>query len=164
MKEVLFKILVVLLTPFYFIIKILNAICEFAKELGSPIADGIIYLLEAMTAFWKKIFKMKKEQQPMEIERLKKCDKNEIEKWNTKDLQNKFWELQDIALQAEEIMIEQQKQIQLHRKMIHLMASYIKKPWGIFKGGRGHKYIIDYFKEVAQKETEKIKNDRNSYK
>lgn len=36
----------------------------------------------------------------MEIERLKKCDKSEIEKWNTKDLQNKFLELQDIALQA----------------------------------------------------------------
>lgn len=162
MKEVLFKILVVLLTPFYFIIKILNALCEFAKELGSPVADGIIYLLEEMTAFWKKIFKMKKEQQSMEIERLKKCDKNEIEKWNTKDLQNKFLELQDIALQAEEIMIEQQKQIQLHRKMIHLMAIHIKQPRFIFKGGRGHKYIIDYFKEEAQKETEKIKNDNDS--
>lgn len=162
MKEVLFKILVVLLTPFYFIIKILNALCEFAKELGSPVADGIIYLLEEMTAFWKKIFKMKKEQQSMEIERLKKCDKSEIEKWNTKDLQNKFLELQDIALQSEEIMIEQQKQIQLHSEMIHLMASYIKKPWVIFKGGRGHKYIVEYFKEIAQKETEKIKNDNNS--
>lgn len=162
MKEVLFKILVVLLTPFYFIIKILNSMCKFAKELGSPVVDGIMYLLEEMTAFWKKIFKIKKEQQPMEIERLKKCDKSEIEKWNTKDLQNKFLELQEIALQAEEIMIEQQKQIQLHSKVIHLMASYIKRPWVIFKGGRGHKYIIGYFKEEAQKETEKIKNDRNS--
>ena len=159
MKEVLFKILVVLLTPFYFIIKILNAMCEFAKELGSPVVDGIMYLLEEMTAFWKKIFKIKKEQQPMEIERLKK---SEIEKWNTKDLQNKFLELQEIALQAEEIMIEQQKQIQLHSKVIHLMASYIKRPWVIFKGGRGHKYIVEYFKEKAQKETEKIKNDNDS--
>ena len=162
MKEVLFKILVVLLTPFYFIIKILNAMCEFAKELGSPVVDGIMYLLEEMTAFWKKIFKIKKEQQPMEIERLKKCDKSEIEKWNTKDLQNKFLELQEIAFQAEEIMIEQQKQIQLHSKVIHLMASYIKRPWVIFKGGRGHKYIVEYFKEKAQKETEKIKNDNDS--
>ncbi len=159
MKEVLFKILVVLLTPFYFIIKIL---CEFVKELGSPVVDGIMYLLKEMTAFWKKIFKIKKEQQPMEIERLKKCDKSEIEKWNTKDLQNKFLELQDIALQAEEVMIEQQKQIQLHKKMIHLMAIHIKQPMFIFKGGRGHKYIIDYFKEEAQKEIEKIKNDNDS--
>ena len=31
--------------------------------------------------------------------------------------------------------------------MIHLMASYIKRPWVIFKGGRGHKYIVEYFKE-----------------
>lgn len=155
MKKILFQIIVVLLTPFYLIIKIFNVMCEFAKELGSPVVDGIIYLIEEMTAFWKKIFKIKKEQQSMEIERLKKCDKSEIEKWNTKDLQNKFLELQDIALQSEEIMIEQQKQIQLHIEMIHLMASYIKKPWGIFKGGRGHKYIVEYFKEIAQKETEK---------
>ena len=153
MKKILFKIVVVLLIPLYLIIKILNAMCEFAKELGSPIADGIMYLLEEMTVFWKKIFKMKKEQQPMKIERLNKCDRSEIEKWNIKDLQNKFLELQDIALQAEEIMIEQQKQIQLHRKMIHLMAIYIKQPRFIFKGGRGHKYIIDYFKEEAQKQT-----------
>lgn len=162
MKKILFKIVVVLLTPLYLIITILNAICKFAKELGSPVVDGIMYLLEEMTTFWKKIFKIKKEQQPMEIERLKKCDKSEIEKWNTKDLQNKFLELQDIALQSEEIMIEQQKQIQLHSEMIHLMASYIKKPWVIFKVGRGHKYIVEYFKEIAQKETEKIKNDNNS--
>ena len=162
MKKILFQIIVVLLTPFYLIIKIFNVMCEFAKELGSPVVDGIIYLIEEMTAFWKKIFKIKKEQQSMEIERLKKCDKSEIEKWNTKDLQNKFLELQDIALQSEEIMIEQQKQIQLHRKMIHLMAIHIKQPRFIFKGGRGHKYIIDYFKEEAQKETEKIKNDNDS--
>ena len=162
MKEILFQMFVILLTPIYFIIIIFNKICEYANVLLEPVIEGVIYLFKEMTAFWKKILKIKKEQQPMEIECLKKCDKSEIEKWNTKDLQNKFLELQEIALQAEEIMIEQQKQIQLHSKMIHLMASYIKRPWVIFKGGRGHKYIVEYFKEKAQKEKKKIKNDNDN--
>lgn len=59
MKNLLFNILIVLLTPIYLIIKFIKGIMEFITYLTKPIAEGIYILIENMTEFWKNVFKKK---------------------------------------------------------------------------------------------------------
>lgn len=56
MKKVLFAIIVILLTPIYLIIQFTISIMELIADLTEPFADGMIELVENMTAFWKEIF------------------------------------------------------------------------------------------------------------
>lgn len=53
MKKVLFAIIVILLTPIYLIIQFTIGIMELIADLTEPFADGMIELVENMTAFWK---------------------------------------------------------------------------------------------------------------
>ena len=55
MKQILFIILVILLTPVYIIIKLLKNIGEICIELLQPVIDGINLLLQDMLQFWKKL-------------------------------------------------------------------------------------------------------------
>lgn len=55
MKEILFTILVILLTPVYIIIKVFKKVSEYFIELTQPVADGINLLLQDMLQFWKKL-------------------------------------------------------------------------------------------------------------
>jgi hypothetical protein len=57
MKELLFILIVILLTPVYFIINIFLKMMEFAMELTSSIAEEMCILVENMTDFWKNIFR-----------------------------------------------------------------------------------------------------------
>lgn len=52
MKDCLFEILVVLLTPVYFIITILKII----SYITEPFTELITEIIETMTEFWKNIF------------------------------------------------------------------------------------------------------------
>lgn len=56
MKKVLFAIIVILLTPIYLIIQFTIGIMELIADLTEQFADGMIELVENMTAFWKEIF------------------------------------------------------------------------------------------------------------
>lgn len=60
MKEILFKILVVLLSPVYFMFWIFANIIGLAMEIGEPIAEGLHNKIEKMSSFWKEFFKRKK--------------------------------------------------------------------------------------------------------
>lgn len=57
MKKLLFMLIVLLLMPVYFIIKILPKIMEVITEMISPIAEGMCILIENMTDFWRNIFR-----------------------------------------------------------------------------------------------------------
>lgn len=57
MRNILFSILVILLTPIYLIIQLWIGTIEICVELISPVAGAICDLVEDMTAFWKKIFR-----------------------------------------------------------------------------------------------------------
>ena len=60
MKERLFKLLVVLLSPIYFIFLIVANIIGWAMEIGEPIAESLQEEIEKMSSFWKEFFKRKK--------------------------------------------------------------------------------------------------------
>lgn len=64
MKDILFKILVVLLSPVYFMFwifaNVLGLAMELGKEIGEPIANAIQEKIEKMSSFWKEFFKRKK--------------------------------------------------------------------------------------------------------
>jgi hypothetical protein len=57
MKKLLFMLIVILLTPVYFIIKISEKMMEFITVLTSPCAEGMCILIQNMTDFWKNILK-----------------------------------------------------------------------------------------------------------
>lgn len=57
MRNILFSILVILLTPIYLIIQLWIGTIEICVELTSPFVEAIYDLVEDMTAFWKKIFR-----------------------------------------------------------------------------------------------------------
>ncbi len=59
MKEILFTILVILLTPIYIIIRIFSGCIEFIFEVTEPIAESIRELVDNMVEFWKMIFRKK---------------------------------------------------------------------------------------------------------
>lgn len=59
MKEILFKILVVLLSPIYFMFWIFANIMGLAMEIGQPILDVVLEKVEKMSSFWKEFFKRK---------------------------------------------------------------------------------------------------------
>ena len=56
MKEFLFIILVILLTPIYLILCFLGKFIDIMTDITEPIAEGMRELFETMTSFWKKIF------------------------------------------------------------------------------------------------------------
>lgn len=60
MKDILFGILVALLTPAYFIIQILKKFIEASIVISSPFAEVIDVLIQNMSDFWKKFFKIEK--------------------------------------------------------------------------------------------------------
>ena len=60
MKEILFKLLVVLLSPIYFIFWIVANIIGWVMEIGEPIAELLQAKIEKMSSFWKEFFKRKK--------------------------------------------------------------------------------------------------------
>lgn len=55
MKEILFMILVVLLTPVYITIIFLKNAGELCIDFFQPVRDGINLLLQDMLKFWKKL-------------------------------------------------------------------------------------------------------------
>lgn len=59
-KEILFKLLVVLLSPIYFIFWIVANIIGWAMEIGEPIVESLQEEIEKMSSFWKEFFKRKK--------------------------------------------------------------------------------------------------------
>lgn len=60
MKEILFKLLVILLSPIYFIFGIVANIIGWAMEIGEPIVELLQEEIEKMSSFWKEFFKRKK--------------------------------------------------------------------------------------------------------
>ena len=60
MKEILFKLLVILLSPIYFIFWIVANIIGWAMEIGEPIVELLQEEIEKMSSFWKEFFKSKK--------------------------------------------------------------------------------------------------------
>ena len=53
------KILVVLLSPIYFMFWIFANIMGLAMEIGQPILDVVLEKVEKMSSFWKEFFKGK---------------------------------------------------------------------------------------------------------
>ena len=60
MKEVLFKIFVVILTPIYLILSLLKLIFKFLFDVAESMQICINEFLEQMTEFWKGVFKVEK--------------------------------------------------------------------------------------------------------
>lgn len=60
MKEFLFVIIVMLLTPVYIAIKLFRNAIDFLTQFFEPVIDGINVLIENMFEFWRKIFKGEK--------------------------------------------------------------------------------------------------------
>lgn len=60
MKEILFKLLVILLSPIYFIFWLVANMLGFAMEIGEPIVEALLEEIEKMASFWKEFFKGKK--------------------------------------------------------------------------------------------------------
>lgn len=56
MKEVLFAILIIILTPIYIIIKIFTRLSYWMIEITDPISMAIGEFVDDMVEFWKKIF------------------------------------------------------------------------------------------------------------
>lgn len=59
MKEILFKLLVVLLSPIYFIFWIVANMMGLVMEITEPIAELLSKKIEKMSFFWKEFFKRK---------------------------------------------------------------------------------------------------------
>lgn len=60
MKKFLFIVFVILMTPIYLIICILEHLMGWLDYFVEPIRDGMITLTEDMTEFWRKILKGRK--------------------------------------------------------------------------------------------------------
>lgn len=60
MKEILFKLLVILLSPIYFIFWLVANMIGFAMEIGEPIVEALLEEIEKMASFRKEFFKGKK--------------------------------------------------------------------------------------------------------
>lgn len=60
MKEFLFAIIVILLTPVYIVIQLHKKTIEFVIEIFGPLVDAINLLTQNMIEFWEKIFKGEK--------------------------------------------------------------------------------------------------------
>lgn len=60
MKEILFELLVILLSPIYFIFWIVANIIGWAMEIGELIVELLQEEIEKMASFWKEFFKGKK--------------------------------------------------------------------------------------------------------
>jgi hypothetical protein len=59
MKEILFKLLVVLLSPIYFIFWIVANMMGLVMEIAEPMAELLSEKIEKMSSFWKEFFKRK---------------------------------------------------------------------------------------------------------
>lgn len=66
MKDIIFKIIVVFLSPVYFLIFVLKKAGEFVLEAGElvlelaqPFSEDIQDIIENMVDFWRKIFRIK---------------------------------------------------------------------------------------------------------
>lgn len=59
MKQYLYMILVILLTPIYIIIKIFSGCIEFIFEVTESIAEAMGEFVDNMAEFWKMIFRKK---------------------------------------------------------------------------------------------------------
>ena len=59
MIEILFKLLVVLLSPIYFIFWIVANMMGLVMEIAEPIAELLSKKIEKMSSFWKEFFKRK---------------------------------------------------------------------------------------------------------
>lgn len=59
MKKQMFKILVILLSPIYFMLWVFAKLIEFTIEIGKPIETTMSEQVEKMESFWKEIFKRK---------------------------------------------------------------------------------------------------------
>lgn len=57
MKRFLFIVFVILMTPIYLIIHVLQYLIGWIEDIVQPIEEGMITLTEDMTEFWKKILK-----------------------------------------------------------------------------------------------------------
>lgn len=73
MNEILFAIVVGLLTPLYLVIQLIKKIVKYIMELFEPLIDGIYLLSENMLEFWKKIFEKNKN-----IHKKEKAEKTRI--------------------------------------------------------------------------------------
>lgn len=56
MKEILFKLLVVLLSPIYFIFWIVANMMGLVMEIAEPMAELLSEKIEKMSSFWKEFF------------------------------------------------------------------------------------------------------------
>ena len=59
MKEFLYMILVILLTPIYIIIKVFGTMLRWIFEVAEPMAEAMGEFIDNMAEFWKKIFRKK---------------------------------------------------------------------------------------------------------
>lgn len=59
MKEFLYIILVLLLTPIYIIIKVFGTMLRWIFEVAEPMAEAMGEFIDNMAEFWKKIFRKK---------------------------------------------------------------------------------------------------------
>ena len=57
MKEILYMILVILLTPIYIIIKVFGTMLRWMFEVTEPMAEAMGKFIDNMAEFWKKIFR-----------------------------------------------------------------------------------------------------------
>lgn len=57
MKEILYMILIILLTPIYIIIMVLKTIMMWTFEAVEPIAEIIAEFIDNMIEFWEKVFR-----------------------------------------------------------------------------------------------------------
>ena len=60
MKEILFKLLVILLITIFFFFCLVSNMIGFALEIGEPIVEALLEEIEKMASFWKEFFKGKK--------------------------------------------------------------------------------------------------------
>lgn len=56
--EILFILLVILLTPIYLLIYLSLNVLSLLTEMTSPFVEGIIDFIDEMIKFWKKFFKI----------------------------------------------------------------------------------------------------------
>lgn len=57
MKEFLYMILVIFLTPIYIIIKAFGRVLRWIFEIAEPMAEAMGEFIDNMAEFWKKIFR-----------------------------------------------------------------------------------------------------------
>ena len=57
MKEFIYLVLVIMLTPIYIIIKVFSTFMEFMFEIVEPMAEIMQKAIDNMAYFWKNVFK-----------------------------------------------------------------------------------------------------------